>query len=505
MNNIKKYILTLDEGTTSARALITDKEGNIIAVEQSEFTQYFPKEGWVEHDAIEIWNTQRSALVQVLNKSGIDPSQIEAIGITNQRETAVVWNKETGLPIYNAIVWQDQRTADYCQTFDKDTLEMVKQKSGLIINPYFSGTKVKWILDNVPNARQLAKEGKLMFGTINTWLIYRLTGGEVFVTDHTNAQRTLLYNIHTNDWDDKLLKLFDIPRNILPEIKSCSEVYSFTFKGLFSKGNEQRIKVASSIGDQQSALFGQLCLEKGQVKVTYGTGCFILTNTGEEIVKSNHGLLTTVAYSFKDKVYYALEGSVMIAGAAVQWLRDNLRIVYNAIETEWYAGQVKDDRRVYVVPSFTGLGSPYWDSFSRGAIFGLDRGARREHIVRATLEAIAYQANDVVDAMGKDMKKPIEIFKVDGGAANNKFLMQFQSNISQSKVIKPTNVETTAMGAAFMAGLAVGYWENVEELKKTYKVHFELTPELSKPEVDKLIKGWKVAVQRTFKWVEEIE
>ncbi|AJM71969.1 glycerol kinase GlpK [Mycoplasma yeatsii] len=502
---MEKYILTLDEGTTSARSLITNKKGEIIAVEQAKFTQYFPKEGWVEHDAVEIWNTQRSTLIQVLNKSNISPEQIEAIGITNQRETVVVWNKETGLPIYNAIVWQDQRTADYCQTFNQKDVDMVKERSGLIINPYFSATKVKWILDNVENARKLAKEGKLMFGTINTWLIYRLTGGEIFVTDHTNAQRTLLYNIHTNTWDDELLKLFDIPKNILPEIKSTSEVYGLTFKGLFSKGDQHQIKIASSIGDQQSALFGQLCVEKGQVKVTYGTGCFILTNTGDEIVKSNHGLLTTVAYSFKDKVYYALEGSVMIAGAAVQWLRDNLKIIYNAIETEWYAGQVKDDRRVYVVPSFTGLGSPYWDSYSRGAIFGLDRGTKREHIVRATLEAIAYQANDVVEAMGKDMKKPIEIFKVDGGAANNKFMMQFQSNISQSKVIKPTNVETTAMGAAFMAGLAVGYWKDIEEIKQTYKVDFELTPEISKQEVEKLIKGWKVAVQRTFSWTTDIE
>ncbi|AGJ90589.1 glycerol kinase GlpK [Mycoplasma putrefaciens] len=502
---MQKYILTLDEGTTSARALITNKKGEIIAVEQAEFTQYFPREGWVEHDAIEIWNTQRSTLIQVLNKSNISADQIEAIGITNQRETVVVWNKETGLPIYNAIVWQDQRTADYCQTFDQQAVDMVKKRSGLIINPYFSATKLKWILDNVANARKLASENKLMFGTINTWLIYRLTGGEIFVTDHTNAQRTLLYNIHTNTWDDELLELFDIPKNILPEIKSTSEVYGLTFKGLFSKDNHHQIKIASSIGDQQSALFGQLCLEKGQVKVTYGTGCFILTNTGDEIVQSDHGLLTTVAYSLKGKVYYALEGSVMIAGAAVQWLRDNLRIVYNAIETEWYAGQVRDDRRVYVVPSFTGLGSPYWDSYSRGAIFGLDRGTRREHIVRATLEAIAYQANDVVEAMGKDMKKTIEIFKVDGGAANNKFLMQFQANISQSKVIKPTNVETTAMGAAFMAGLAVGYWKDIEEIKQTYKIDFELNPEISKKEVAKLIKGWKVAVQRTFSWTIDIE
>lgn len=502
---MEKYILTLDEGTTSARALIVNKKGEIIAVEQAEFTQHFPKEGWVEHDAIEIWNTQRSTLVQVLNKSKISPEQIDSIGITNQRETVVIWNKETGLPIYNAIVWQDQRTAEYCQSFTKKQVELVKEKTGLIINPYFSGTKVKWILDNVPNARELAAEGKLMFGTINTWLIYRLTGGKVFATDHTNAQRTLLYNIYTNDWDDELLKLFDIPKSILPEIKSCSEEYGLTFPHLFSRDNESQIRITSSIGDQQSALFGQLCLEKGQSKITYGTGCFILTNTGESIVKSTHGLLTTIAYSFKDKIHYALEGSVMIAGAAVQWLRDNLKIVYSALETEWYAGQVNDDRRVYVVPSFTGLGSPYWDSYSRGAIFGLDRGTKREHIVRATLEAIAYQANDVVSAMGKDMNDPVKLFKVDGGASNNKFMMQFQSNISQSKVIKPVNIETTAMGAAFMAGLATGYWNSIDEIKQTYKVHFEITPEISTNEANKLIKGWDVAVKRTFNWTKDIE
>ncbi|WP_027063225.1 glycerol kinase GlpK [Mesoplasma seiffertii] len=502
---MEKYILTLDEGTTSARSLITNKQGEIIAVEQSEFTQYFPKEGWVEHDAVEIWNTQRSTLVSVLNKSKIKGTQIEAIGITNQRETVVLWNSETGLPIYNAIVWQDQRTADLCANMTQEQVDMVRNKTGLIINPYFSATKVQWILDNVQGARELAAEGKLCFGTINTWLIYRLTGGEKFVTDHTNAQRTLLYNIHTNNWDDELLGLFNIPRSILPEIKSCSEVYGETFAGLISKADNTRIKIASSIGDQQSALFGQLCTTQGEAKITYGTGAFILMNTGTSKIFSEHGLLTTIAAAYNGEITYALEGSVMIAGAAIQWLRDNLRLVYNATETEWYAGQVSDDRRVYVVPSFTGLGSPYWDSYSRGAIFGLDRGTKREHIVRATLEAIAYQANDVINAMAKDIKQPFLHIKVDGGACRNKFLMQFQANISQGEVIKPTNIETTAMGAAYMAGLAVKYWKDVEEIKQNYAVDMSWKPQIEKEEAKHLIQGWTAAVTRTFGWVKELE
>ncbi|AXK50869.1 glycerol kinase GlpK [Spiroplasma alleghenense] len=502
---MEKYIITLDEGTTSARTLIVNKQGEIVAVDQNEFTQYFPKEGWVEHDAVEIWNTQRSTLIQVLNKSGIMGSQIEAIGITNQRETVVVWNVETGLPIYNAIVWQDQRTANYCETMGQKETDMVKEKTGLILNPYFSGTKVKWILDNIDGARELAADGKLMFGTINTWLIYRLTGGEVCVTDHTNAQRTLLYNIHTNDWDDELLALFDIPRNMLPEIKSCSEVYAKSYPGLISKNDKTQIKIASSIGDQQAALFGQLCFNSGESKITYGTGCFILMNTGEEKVLSKRGLLTTVAVAYKNKITYALEGSVMVAGAAVQWLRDNLRIIYNALETEWYAGQVKDDRRIYVVPSFTGLGSPYWDPYSRGAIFGLDRGTKREHIVRATLESISYQANDVLTAMAKDVGKKFLTIKVDGGASNNRFLMQFQADISQAQVVKPINVETTAMGATYLAGLAVGFWKSLDEINDSYKEDFTLKPNWNQEEADKNIRGWNSAVQRTFSWTKDIE
>ncbi|QHX35682.1 glycerol kinase [Spiroplasma sp. TIUS-1] len=502
---MEKYIVTLDEGTTSARTLITNKKGKIISVAQSEFPQYFPKDGWVEHDANQIWNTQRSTITTALNKANIEGKQISAIGITNQRETAVIWNRETGVPIYNAIVWQDTRTAKWCESMKQEEVDMVKKKTGLIINPYFSATKVKWILDNVEGARELAKEGKLMFGTINTWLIYRLTGGEVFVTDHTNAQRTLMYNIHTNDWDDELLKLFDIPRSILPEIKSCSEEYGITYAGLINKQDLTQIPICSSIGDQQSALFGQLCVNDGESKITYGTGCFILMNTGEKRVMSSHGLLTTVAVAYNGKITYALEGSVMVAGSAIQWLRDNLRIVYNAVETEWYAGQVTDDRRIYVVPSFTGLGSPYWDAYSRGGIFGLDRGTKREHIVRATLEAIAYQANDVVRAMQKDIKAPLKILKVDGGASNNKFLMQFQADISQSKVVKPVNVETTAMGAAYLAGLSIGYWKDVEEIKKNYVEDFVLSPTIDEKKAAWLNKGWSTAVERTFSWLKDIE
>ncbi|ATZ16905.1 glycerol kinase [Williamsoniiplasma luminosum] len=502
---MEKYIVTLDEGTTSARTLVTNKKGEIIAVDQTEFTQFFPNEGWVEHDAIEIWNAQHRTLVQAINHAKITSDQIAAIGITNQRETVVVWNRTTGLPIYNAIVWQDQRTANKVDTYTQKEVDLVKQKTGLIVHPYFSATKVEWILDNVEGARKLADNGELMFGNINTWLIYRLTAGELFITDHTNAQRTLLYNIETNDWDDDLLKLFNIPRNMLPEIKSCSENYGLTYPGLLSKSDKNQIIIASSIGDQQSALFGQLCVNPSDVKITYGTGCFILMNTGEKIVRSSHGLVTTVALAYDNKITYALEGSVMIAGAAVQWLRDNLKIVYSAIETEWYAGQVKDDRRIYVVPSFTGLGAPYWDSYSRGAMFGLDRGTKREHIVRATLESIAYQANDVISAMRKDMNNPISELKVDGGASNNKFLMQFQSDLSQVKVIKPLNVETTAMGAAYLAGLAVGYWKNVDDIKNNYQLDLALNPQIEQKEAQRLIKGWTEAVKRTFSWTKDIE
>jgi len=502
---MKKYILTLDEGTTSTRAIIVDKQSKIVSLDQATFAQFFPEEGWVEQDANEIFNAVRTTMINALNKKNITLDQIEAIGMTNQREPVVVWNKDTGVPIYNAIVWQDKRTAKYSESFKQKDVDSIRKKTGLFINPYFSATKIKWILDNVKGARELANAGRLQFGNINTWMIYRLTAGEVFATDRTNASRTLLYNINTNDWDQDLLDLFEIPREMMPEIKSNSEVYGETFPGLVSRVDTTRVKITSSIGDQQSALFGQLAVKEGDSKITYGTGCFLLVNTGTKRVFSTHGLLTTVASDYNGTIKYGIEGSVLIAGAGVQWLRDSLRIIYNAEETEWYSGQVDDNRRVYVVPAFSGLGSPYWDNYARGGIFGLDRGTKREHIVRATLEAIAYQANDVLEAMSKDLKKKFKSIKVDGGASNNRFLMQFQADISQATVVKPKNVETTAMGATYLAGLAVGFWKDIKEIQKNYKIDFELEPKETPEQVRKKIRGWKAAVQRTFSWLVDIE
>jgi glycerol kinase len=502
---MERYIVTLDEGTTSTRAIVVNKQCEVVSSDQANFAQIYPQEGWVEQDAIEIWNAVRTTLINALNKKQIQSQQIEGIGITNQRETVVVWHKDTGLPIYNAIVWQDKRTAEQCEKFSQAETDLIRKKTGLFLNPYFSATKVQWILDHAQGAKKLARENKLQFGTINTWIIYRLTGGEVFATDRTNAQRTLLYNLETNDWDDELLNLFQIPRSMMPEIKSNSEVYGLTFPGLISKIDENQIKICSSIGDQQSALFGQLALKAGDLKVTYGTGSFILMNTEGKKVFSQHGLLTTIVSDYNHQINYGIEGSVLIAGSAIEWLRDSLRIIYSALETEWYSGQVNDDRRIYVVPAFSGLGSPYWDNYARGGIFGLDRGTKREHIVRATLESIAYQVNDVLIAMSKDLKKPLSVIKVDGGVSNNKFLMQFQANISQAEVIKPKNVETTAMGATYLAGLAVGFWKNIDEIKKYYHLDFKLKPIETKQEVAKKLKGWKVAVERTFSWLTDIE
>ncbi|WP_338971564.1 glycerol kinase GlpK [Spiroplasma endosymbiont of Panorpa germanica] len=497
----QKYIVTLDSGTSSVRTIVVDQKGDIVSQDQTEFTQLFPKSGWVEHDPVEIWNSQRTTLIQAMNKKKLLADQVAAIGITNQRETVVIWDVETGLPIYNAIVWQDRRTNDYCEELLKTHKEFVQERTGLIINPYFSASKVKWILDNVEGARQKAKEKKLMFGTINTWIIFKLTAGKSFVTDSTNASRTMLYNIHEKKWDKDLLELFDIPEEILPTVKSNSEIYGSTFPGLLSRNDFTQMPIASSIGDQQSALFGQFCLQPGEVKNTYGTGCFILMNTGQTPIKSENGLLTTVALDMNNKVTYALEGSVMIAGAAIQWLRDSLRIIYNSLETEWYAGLVNDDQRVYVVPSFSGLGSPYWDSYSRGAIFGLDRGTKREHIVRATLESLAYQSNDVIQAMAQDLKQEIKMIKVDGGASKNDYLMQFQADISQTQVIRPDNIETTAMGATYLAGIAVGFWKDINEIQKLTKDSVVLTKTKTPKEIENLLKGWKSAVERTFGWL----
>ncbi|WP_425379693.1 glycerol kinase GlpK [Spiroplasma endosymbiont of Stenodema calcarata] len=454
----------------------------------------------------EIWNSQRTTLVQSVNKAKIKADDIIGIGITNQRETVVMWDKRSGLPIYNAIVWQDRRTAKYCdELIAEGKSELIQTKTGLVINPYFSATKIKWILENVKEAKQLAKDNNLLFGTIDTWLIYRLTGGKTHVTDATNASRTMLFNIHTKEWDDELLTLLNIPKGILPAVKSSSEIYGHTFPGLLSKDTDIQIPIASAIGDQQAALFGQLCLEPGEVKNTYGTGCFILMNTGQTPIKSNNGLLTTIALDYKGVTTYALEGSVFVAGTAVQWLRDQIKIIYHASETDWYTKLVKDDQQVYVVPSFTGLGSPYWDSYSRGAIFGLERGTKREHLVKATLESLAYQAYDVIVAMAEDLKKPIKRIKVDGDASRNEYLMQFQADITQVEVVRPKSIETTAMGAAFLAGLAVNFWTSRDEIKQILTVDKTYKAKLDQAIVQKLLKGWKVAISRTLNWLKDIE
>lgn len=494
----KQYILALDQGTTSSRAILFDDKTNIIASAQQEFTQIYPKAGYVEHDPMEIWATQSAVAFQCIEQSGIDVTKIKGIGITNQRETTVVWDKTTGKPIYNAIVWQCRRTANICEQLKNKNLEKTfRQKTGLVLDAYFSGTKVKWILDNVPNAREKADKGELLFGTIDTWLIWKLTNGEQHITDYTNASRTLLFNINTLEWDQEILDILSIPRSMLPTVKSSSEVYAYTDPNLF---NNTKIPIAGIAGDQQSALFGQLCFEKGEMKNTYGTGCFLLLNTGDEIKTSNHGLLTTIGIHIDGKPTYALEGSVFIAGAAIQWLRDELRLIYNAKESEFYANLVEDTNGVYVVPSFTGLGTPYWDMYARGAILGLTRGSKREHIVRATLESLAYQTKDVVEAMIKDANFPVISLKVDGGASYNNFLMQFQADVLKTKVVRPSCIETTAMGAAFLAGLAVGVWKNKEELQKLVQVDCEYTPKMDSDLVNEKYKGWKKAISRVANW-----
>ncbi|MEE3928135.1 glycerol kinase GlpK [Mycoplasmopsis ciconiae] len=503
----QKYIITLDEGTTSCRTIVFDKNANIVSSSQAEFTQYYPKSGWVEHDALEIWNTQLATLQSAKNKAGIKSDNVDSLGITNQRETVVLWNKETGLPVYNAIVWQDRRTSEYCDTL-KDHVEKVREKTGLIINPYFSGTKIRWILKNVPAAQKTFEEGKLLAGTIDTWLIWKLTNGKVHATDVSNASRTLLFNINTMDWDDELLELFEVPRSILPEVKSSSEVYGYVEPSHFSLRAQAHVPIAGVAGDQQSALFGQLCTKVGMVKNTYGTGCFTLMNIGTKPILSKNKLLTTVAWKLgKEETVYALEGSVFIAGAAIQWIRDGLRLIYNAAESDFYAElAVKDNtHQVYLVPSFTGLGAPYWDSYSRGAIFGLERGTKKEHIVKATLESIAFQSNDLLKAMSSDVNKPISVLKVDGGASNSNYLMQFQSSISKTTVVRPKNVETTALGATFLAGLATGYYKDLAEIEKFTEVDREFSPQMSDEEVKQLTHGWDVAVSKTLNWIREVE
>jgi len=498
---MEDYILAIDQGTTSSRAIVFDHDGEIVSSSQREFTQHFPKPGWVEHDPDEIWGTTLAVMADAMGRKNINPPQIAAIGITNQRETTVVWDAETGEPIHNAIVWQDRRTASICDDLkDQGLEEKIKNKTGLVVDAYFSGTKIKWLLDNVEGARKKAEAGKLRFGTIDSWLIWKLTGGETHVTDYTNASRTMIYNIFDLEWDQEMLDILEIPESMLPEVKQSSEVYAETVDYHFFG---QNVPIAGIAGDQQAATFGQVCYEKGMAKNTYGTGCFMLMNTGEKAVKSENGLLTTIAYGVDGKVNYALEGSIFIAGAAIQWLRDEMELIDSAPESEEHARKVEDTGGVYVVPAFAGLGAPYWDMYARGTIVGLTRGTSKEHIIRATLESIAYQSRDVLEAMEADSGIELKKMRVDGGAAMNDFLMQFQADILGSEVERPEINETTALGAAYLAGLAVGFWENKEELIEKWKQDKNFKSEMSADRRKKLYDGWKKAVGRSKDWAEE--
>lgn len=489
----KKFMMALDQGTTSSRAILFDEEGKIFHTSQQEFTQYFPQSGWVEHDPEQIWSSILSVIAGVLSEKNVSATQVAGIGITNQRETTVVWDKHTGKPVYNAIVWQSRQTADICQQLkDAGHEEMVREKTGLLIDAYFSGTKVKWILDNVEGAREKAEAGDLLFGTIDTWIIWKLTNGAVHVTDYSNASRTLMYNIFDLKWDDELLDMLTVPKSMLPEVKPSSEIYGKTASKHFFG---QEIPIAGIAGDQQAALFGQACFEEGMVKNTYGTGCFMLMNTGEKAVRSKNGLLTTLAWGLDGKVTYALEGSIFVAGSAIQWLRDGLRMFRNSAESENYAKRVESTEGVYMVPAFVGLGTPYWDSEVRGAFFGLTRGTTKEHFVRATLESLAYQTKDVLDAMEEDSGIPLHRLRVDGGAVKNDFLMQFQADLLHVPVERPEINETTALGAAYLAGLAVGFWESKEKIAEYWKLDKDFEPEMDEDNVKKLVDGWHKAVK----------
>lgn len=491
-----KFIISLDQGTTSSRAIIFNENQNIISVAQKEFNQIYPQPGWVEHDPMEIYSTQYSVMTEALKQSGLSAHDIAAIGITNQRETTIVWNKETGQPIYNAIVWQCRRTAPICEELKaRGYSEIIKMKTGLIIDAYFSGTKVKWILDNVKGARELAEQGKLLFGTVDSWLIWKLTNGKVHVTDYTNASRTMLYNIKDLCWDEELCRLLDIPMSMLPRVCTSSEVYGFAEIG------DARIPIAGCAGDQQAALFGQACFSAGEAKNTYGTGCFLLMNTGENLCYSDHGLLTTIAASCGEKVNYAIEGSVFIGGAVIQWIRDELQLIQDAKDSEYFAQKVMNNGGVYIVPAFTGLGAPHWDMYARGAILGLTRGSNRAHIIRAALESIAYQSKDVIDAMEQDTGIKLRTLKVDGGACANNFLMQFQADICQTVISRPVIKETTALGAAYLAGLAVGVWHSTEEIRSTWTLDRDFIPTMPCEECQKYLEGWHKAVERSKGWV----
>lgn len=487
-----KYIMALDLGTTSCRCIIFDKNGRICSAAQKEFTQYFPQPGWVEHDAEEIWATQTGLMYEAMSKIDITINEIAGIGITNQRETTVLWDKETGRPVHKAIVWQCRRTAGYCDELKKlGMAEFFRSKTGLVLDAYFSATKLRWLLDNAAGARERAEKGELLFGTVDSWIIWKLTGGKVHVTDYSNASRTMLFNIHTLKWDEEILRVLKIPQQILPEVKPSSHVYGYTDSKLFGR----EVPIAGAGGDQQCALFGQTCFERGEVKNTYGTGGFMLMNTGTAPVNSHNGLVTTIAWGVDDKVEYVLEGSIFVAGAAVQWLRDELGLIRDAAESEVLAKSVPDANGCYVVPAFVGLGAPYWDQYARGAIVGLTRGVNRNHIVRATLESIAYQVNDVLTAMQEDSGMPITSLRVDGGACDNDFLMQFQADILNTSVVRPYCIETTAMGAAYLAGLAVGYWRSKEEILANHVIAAEFKPQMGQAKRESLLQGWHNAVK----------
>ncbi len=495
-----KYVMALDAGTTSNRSILFNEKGEICSVAQKEFTQYFPTPGWVEHDANEIWSSQLGVAVEAMNKIGAAAEDIAAIGITNQRETAVVWDKSTGEPVYHAIVWQCRRTAEYCDELkEKGYTEMFRKKTGLIIDAYFAGTKIKWILDNVEGAREKAENGELLFGTVETWLIWKLTKGAVHVTDYSNASRTLLFNINTLEWDKEILEIMDIPEAMLPKALPSSCVYGHADSSFLGGA----IPIAGAAGDQQSALFGQTCFRPGDAKNTYGTGCFLLMNTGEKPVFSENGLVTTIAWGLDGKVYYALEGSIFVAGAAIQWLRDEMRLIDSAMDSEYMARKVSDTNGCYVVPAFTGLGAPHWDQYARGTIVGLTRGVNKYHIIRATLESLAYQVNDVLNAMEADSEISLSALKVDGGASANDFLMQTQADIINAPVKRPRCIETTAMGAAYLAGLAVGYWKDKEEVVKNWAMDREFTPQIEEEARIKKIKGWEKAVKYAYGWAKD--
>ncbi|NBI06990.1 glycerol kinase GlpK [Senegalia massiliensis] len=497
----KKFIMALDQGTTSSRAILFDHNSEIVNVAQKEFTQIYPNAGWVEHDPMEIWGSQSGVAREVLETAGIRPQEIAAIGITNQRETTIVWDKNTGRPIYNAIVWQCRRTANICDDLKRRGLEeYIKENTGLVVDAYFSGTKIKWILDNVEGAREKAERGELLFGNVDTWLIWNLTRGKVHVTDYTNASRTMIYNIKDLKWDEKLLKELDIPASMLPEVKPSSEVYGHTDPQTYG-GAE--IPIAGIAGDQQAALFGQSCFDDGMAKNTYGTGCFMLMNTGENMVESNNGLITTIAWGIDGKVNYALEGSIFVGGAIIQWLRDELSMISDAADSEYFATKVKDSNGVYIVPAFVGLGAPHWDMYARGTMVGLTRGSNKNHIIRAALESIAYQSKDILEAMQQDSGIDLKELKVDGGAVANNFLMQFQSDILGVPVNRPEITETTAMGAAYLAGLAVGFWKSKEEISKRCSIDRIFKPEMEQQKVDKIYKGWKRAIGRSLRWEED--